>query len=164
MSGMLMWSTRCRQLNRWAPPQILMPKCANHNRLATLHFEYVNCPIFLTTNIQRILKIIREWPNVKWMVDVSTKAIFTWTSKFISLLPKQAWMMFMQSLHWSGNCWLESTPSHELPTQEKHDHFPLWHYMPHYNQLQIVQLMCPWVDIHVGLMFIVILVTDEWIR
>ena len=28
---------------------IIMPKCANHTRLATLHLEYVKCLIFLTT-------------------------------------------------------------------------------------------------------------------
>ena len=37
MSRVLMWSTRWVQLNSWAPPQILVPKCANHNMLATLH-------------------------------------------------------------------------------------------------------------------------------
>ena len=46
VSWMLLWSTRWEQLNSWAPPQILMPKCVNHIRLATLHLECVNCLIF----------------------------------------------------------------------------------------------------------------------
>ena len=42
------------QLSSWASPQILMPKCAIQNRLATLHLEYLNNPVFLTTYMQRI--------------------------------------------------------------------------------------------------------------
>ena len=52
MSGMLVLSTRWEQLDNWVSPQILMPKCANHNKLATLYLEYVT--IFLTTYMQRI--------------------------------------------------------------------------------------------------------------
>ena len=37
--------------------KILMQKCADDQRLTTLHLEYVNCPIFLTTYMQRIPKI-----------------------------------------------------------------------------------------------------------
>ena len=58
MSGMLVWSTRWGQINSWVPPQILMSKCANHNRLATLHLEHVDCLIFLTTKMQNNNKII----------------------------------------------------------------------------------------------------------
>ena len=31
-----------------------LPKCANHNRLATLHLEYIECRIYLITYMQRI--------------------------------------------------------------------------------------------------------------
>ena len=37
------------KLNNWAYSQTLMPKSANHNKLATLQTEYVNCPKVLTT-------------------------------------------------------------------------------------------------------------------
>ena len=38
-------------------------------------------------------------------------------------------------------------PSHELPTQQNHDHFPLWHFVfPHSNQLQVARPMCLCVD------------------
>ena len=54
MCGMLVWSTRWEQLYSWASPHILMPKCANNNRLTTLHLEYVNCSIFLKIYMQRM--------------------------------------------------------------------------------------------------------------
>lgn len=50
---------------------------------------------------------------------------------------------------------------HELPTQQKYDHFPLWHIFPHSNHLWIAQLVCLWVYIHIGLMFLIILIVDE---
>ena len=39
-------------------------------------------------------------------------------------------------LHWRDNYWLESTLSHELPTQWKHDHFPLGHVFTHSSHAQ----------------------------
>ena len=56
--------------------------------------------------------------------------------------------------YWNGKHWLESTPSHELSTQQKYGHFQLWHFFKHYNHLQIALVMNLWVDIHVGLIFI----------
>lgn len=32
---------------------ILMPKCATHSKLATLHLKYVKFPIFLTTYTEK---------------------------------------------------------------------------------------------------------------
>ena len=93
-----------------------------------------------------------ECQNVALDKSMSQKAIFTWTSKYTSLLPKQPSLIFMQSLHWSGKHWLESTPLHEHLSQQKHDHFPL----RHCNHLQVAWVMSLWVDIHVGLMFIVV--------
>ena len=54
MSGMHVSYIRREQLNSWAAPQILVPKCATHNKLATLQLEYIKYPIFLTTYMQRI--------------------------------------------------------------------------------------------------------------
>ena len=45
MSKILVWSIRWEQLDSWAPPQILVQKWAAHNKLPTLHLEYVNYPI-----------------------------------------------------------------------------------------------------------------------
>jgi hypothetical protein len=37
-------------------------------------------------------------------------------------------------------------------------------FFPHSNHLRIAWLMSLWVDIHVGLMVIIILIADEWVR
>ena len=56
--------------------------------------------------------------------------------------------------------WQDSTKewvhqSHELPTQQTHDHFPLWYYFRTFNRLQIAwSVISLWVDARVGLMFI----------
>ena len=71
MSRMLVWSIGWERLNNWAPRQILMSKCANHNQLATLHLEYANCPIFLTTHTQGIAYKLESVQ----MVDVSIKVV-----------------------------------------------------------------------------------------
>jgi hypothetical protein len=81
MSERLVWSARWVPLNSWASSQILVPRCANHNGLATMHLQYVNCPLFLTTYIQRNPYSVESVQMSNWMVDVSTKAISTWTSK-----------------------------------------------------------------------------------
>ena len=60
------------------------------------------------------------------------KANFTGTSYNISIFNQKEKQitssMFMQSLHCSGYHLLESTPLHELLTQQKHDHLPLLHF------------------------------------
>ena len=76
---------------------------------------------------------------------------------------KHLWCL-CKILYWRDNYRLKSTPSHQLPTQRKHGHFPLWHIFKHSNHLKIAWLMCLCVDIHVGLMFIVIWIVDEWVR
>ena len=58
-------------------------------------------------------------------VDMSTKDVFIWTPNKHQYHQCKHHLMFMQILHWSGNHWLEPTPSHELPTQPNHEHFPL---------------------------------------
>ena len=53
----------------------------------------------------------------------------------------QNYFHFYQKHHWCScrvcKHWLESTPSHEIATQQNHDHFPLWHVFPHFDHLQI---------------------------
>ena len=67
----------------------------------------------------------------------------------------------MRSLHWSGKHWLETTPSHKLPTQPNTWPLPTW---THPTHLHIAQLICLCVYIHVqGWKFIVILIVDEWV-
>jgi hypothetical protein len=57
-----------------------------------------------------------------------------------------------------------NTLVHELPTQQKMttSHFGI--FFSHSHHLQIARLLCLWVDIHVDLMFVVILIVDEWDR
>jgi hypothetical protein len=74
-------------------------QCANHNSLATLHLEYVKCPIFLTMYMQRIPKKNREYPNIGLDGSCEHKGYFYMNIKFISLLPKQIILMFIQNLH-----------------------------------------------------------------
>ena len=155
MSTMLVGSSRWEQHNSWASRQLLMPKCADHNTLRwTLwHSEYVNGPIFLTTyNMQRIPSSSKSVQKLTRTIDVSTKAVFTWTLRNISFLSKLTSLLFKQSLHCSGNHWLESswTPSHECPTQQKHYHFI---FLICFHILIISKLHSLYLDIHVGLMF-----------
>ena len=122
---MLVWSTRWQQINIGAPSYALMPKCANHDKLATLRLEFVNYPILLTTYIQINPKKLESVQMLNWIVNVSTNTIFIYTSKDISLLPNWTTLMFKQIMHWSDNHWSKWTPSH--------DHFPLWHHCAHLN-------------------------------
>ena len=46
--------------------------------------------------------------------------------------------MFIRSWHWNGHHWLESTTSHELPTQHKHDHFSL---SPFFCPLLVISIL-----------------------
>ena len=75
------------------------------------------------------------------------KANFTGTSYNISIFNQKEKQitssMFMQSLHCSGYHLLESTPLHELLTQQKHDHLPLLHFFfpSTFHSFQIARLM-----------------------
>ena len=60
---MLVWTTRWELLNSWAPPT-LVPKGANHNRLATFHLEYVNCLIFLATYVKEFIYNHKLWQHI----------------------------------------------------------------------------------------------------
>ena len=72
---------------------------------------------------KRSLKI-KDHLNVKW--NGGCKGPFYINIHKHFTLTKTLSSMFMQSLQWIGNHGLETTPSHEIPTQQKHDHFPLW--------------------------------------
>ena len=61
----------------------------------------------------------------------------------------------MQILHWSGNYWLESRPSYELSTQQKHDRFPLDLFL-HILIIYKLHGSPVYIDIRVCLMFIII--------
>ena len=50
---MYLWCTRWDQLNSWVPPHVLIPKCANHNELATLQLEFITYSMFLIVYMQR---------------------------------------------------------------------------------------------------------------
>ena len=72
-----MWSTRWEHLHSWAPPQILVWKCTNHNRLVTMHLEYVNYPMFLINHIYA-KNSLRNWEysNVKMNTWCEHKDLF----------------------------------------------------------------------------------------
>ena len=76
MSRMLVWSTRWEWLNSWAPPQILMSQCANHNKVATLHLEYVIYPIFLPIRMQRIPQKLKIFRILDWTIPCEHKGHF----------------------------------------------------------------------------------------
>jgi hypothetical protein len=96
---------------------------------------------------------------------MGTQRLFSHTHKK-KLLILSIWLslIFMWNLHWSDKHQLKSTHSNELPTQQKHDRFPLWHFFPHSNHPQIAWLMCLWTNIHVGLMFTCFLSAEERVR
>lgn len=81
MSGVHVWSSWRERLNNWVPSWFLMPKYAIHNKLAALQLEHVNCRMFPSTYMQRIFCKLEGVQNLNRMVNVSTKTIFTRTSK-----------------------------------------------------------------------------------
>ena len=168
MSGRFVCSTRWEQLNGGASSRNCMPNWANHNRLATLRLEYVNDTIFLITYIYIYIKSpfkIWEFPNVKLNAQCEHKGQFYMNIKkhFKKNYQNQhLWCLCKVRVEVAKH-WLWSTPSHELPTQQVCDHFPLWHVFTHSNHLQIAWLMCLCIDIHVGFTFEVILIVDEWV-
>ena len=86
MSSLLVWSTQWEQVNNWAPPLTLMPKCANHNRLATLHLEYVDLfHVFFITYPKQIPKKSKSVQMLDYTVTLSINTIFTWTSKYFTI-------------------------------------------------------------------------------
>ena len=61
--------------------QFLMPRFANHNKLANLHLEYVKCATFLTTYLKKKPLKLQGAQLINRTADVSTNTIFTWTPK-----------------------------------------------------------------------------------
>ena len=99
--------------NYWAPPPILMPnfaKVAMHNRLATLHLEYVELSHISSNMYAKKPQNVESVRIFNWMVDVSTKAFLHERQKVLHL-----WCYRKVSIEVIGY-YLESTPSHELPT------------------------------------------------
>lgn len=63
----------------------------------------------------------------------------------------------MTSIDWSQH------PHMSPPRQQNCDHFSLSPAFTHSNQLQSTQLICLWVDIHVGVLYTIALIVDEWV-
>ena len=89
------------------------------------------------------------------VVNIKKKITFTKINiKNKLILPKWASLMFMQSLRWSGNHWLESTLlCMSSQHNNKNDHFPLWHFFftfsssPNYTALVTVGRHPCWFDV-----------------
>jgi hypothetical protein len=122
-SEMLVWPTRWEQLNNWEPPQILMPKCVKYNRLATIHLEYVNRPIFLTTYMQRDPYKLESVYMFDSTIDVSTK---------VSIHEREEVDHFYQTKHPCCSCkvcigvaTIDWSRHHRMSSQQQKDyHFP----------------------------------------
>jgi hypothetical protein len=118
-------------------------KCANYSRLATLLLEYVKLSHISNLHICNELLESLGCPSVKLNSWCEHKGQFYMNiTKFHLYLIKYIWCSCKVCIELHGNYWLESTPSHELPTQQNHDHFPIWHIFTQFNHLQIAWLMC----------------------
>ena len=131
-----------------------------HNKLPILHLEYV---IFFHISNHTYARNVQMLIG---MVKVSRKVVFTRiTHTHTHTQTKKQTSMFMQSSHLSDGQWSESTPSHELPTQQNNDRFPLWPFFflilfsPNSTTHAYIH-----VDVHVDSMLIVILVVIGWVR
>ena len=164
MSRMLVWSTR-RELNSCASPSVLVPKCANHNRLATLHLKYVNCLVFLTTYMRIVPSKSKNVEMLDSMVNVSKNAISTWALK--ELLKNHFYQntylwcscqvcIEVVNINWGQHPHVSSQYTKNMTTS------PFWQKkIAHSNHLKIARLMSLWVGIHVGFSY---LIADEWVR
>ena len=61
-------------------------------------------------------------------------------------------------IDWSQHPHMSSQQNNNMTTS----HFDIFLHI--FNHLQIAWLMCLWVDIHLGLVFVVILIADEWVN
>ena len=89
----------------------------------TLQLEYVDCPMFLTTYMQKIpYNLDRVW-KLNGNVDARMNAISIGASrgekKKSNLLLILTSLIFKQSLHQIDHYWWESTPSHKLITTQQ---------------------------------------------
>ena len=137
-----------------------MPKCANHDRLVS-HLAFGICKLSHSSDHVYAKNSLTIWecPNVKlnsWCEHKNHS--YMTIQKAYHFTKINIFDVHANFFIWSDNSWLEPTPSHEFLTQQKHDHFPLWHIFTHSNHLQIAWLMCLCIDIHVDLIFI-----DEWV-
>jgi hypothetical protein len=141
MSGRLVWCTRWEQLNNWASPQNLVPKCANHNKLAHLALGVRKLSHASEHVHAKILQNFESVQMLNWMVEVITKAIsheqpkntFTKINIFdvhAKFALKWQLLIGINTLTWAPNTTRDMITS------------PIWHILKHYNHLQIVWLMC----------------------
>ena len=115
------------QLNNEAPPQILVPKCGNHNGLPTLHLEYArwshNSNHIYAKNCLKLvshpmLNLDHQYKH-KGFFYMNINIYFTFVK--INIINVHAKFVFewptligVNTLTWA-------------PNTTKHDHFPLWH-------------------------------------
>ena len=117
------------QFDSWASPQIIMPKCANHNKLATLHLEYVNCPIFLTTYMQRFFLKLWGCLNIELNSWCEHKGHF-----YMNIIFKHLWCACKVCIEVATIDWSEC-PLTWAPNTTKACHFPLGHILTHFYKL-----------------------------
>lgn len=67
MSGRFVCSTRRERLRNWACPQILMPKCQNHNKLAALHLGF--CKVSHISNHIHAKESLKIWECPKYKLN-----------------------------------------------------------------------------------------------
>ena len=134
--------------------QNVEPQWAIQLAFGVCTLSHISNHIYAKNQSHQMLNLDRQCKHKGWSYTI-IKIYFTFTKTNI--------LVFIQSLYLSGHHWLESTPSHEFPIQQNMttSHFDISF---HSNYLQIAQLMCLWANIHVGLMFIVILIAGEWSR
>ena len=130
------WNAPCdsldmEQLNNEAPPQILVPKCGNHNGLPTLHLEYARWShnsnhIYAKNRLKLVshpmLNLDHQYKH-KGFFYMNINIYFTFVK--INIINVHAKFVFewptligVNILTWA-------------PNTTKHDHFPLWHFFPH---------------------------------
>ena len=137
----------------------------NHNKLTTLHLEYVNYPIFLTIYCkesfknQRVSKCLIEWSMLtqRLLLHEHQKLFHYYHNKNHWCSCKVC--IGVATIDWRIHPHLSFQHNKNMTTS----HFDSL-FFPHFNHLQIAKLMCLWLDIHIGLMFIIILIMDRWVR
>ena len=105
-SEMFLWSIGREQLVRWAPPQILMPKCTNHNKLVTFAFGVcklgVNYPILQPHRCKKNPQKQDSIQNLDWTVDVSTTDFLNEHWKVFHFHQNKHHWCSCKVRHWSG--------------------------------------------------------------
>ena len=102
----------------------------------------------------------KDCPTVKLNGQCEHKGHFTWTSNTISLYQnKHVWCLHrVANVNWSQHPHMSSQYDKNVTTS----HFDSTCLQS--THLQIARVISSWVDIHVGLTFIIIGITNEWVR